>query len=215
MGSAAASGGYWIATAADEIWAAPTTLTGSIGIFGAFATFEESLAKLGVHNDGVGTNQLSDAFNASRALNPQLSAAMQQITESGYRVFLDKVAKGRKMSLEAVEKIAQGRVWTGESAHKLGLVDKLGNLDDAVGSAAKLAGLSDYGVIHLDKPLTAREKLIRRLNRLIVSWMPSAATLPRNDGLSLLQDMWADLTPLHQLNDPNGVYAYCLTCRSD
>lgn len=215
MGSAAASGGYWIATAATEIWAAPTSITGSIGIFGAFATFEESLAKLGVFNDGVGTNQISDAFYPTRALNPKISAAMQLITERGYRVFLDKVAQGRNLSLDEVEKIAQGRVWTGSSAHKLGLVDKLGNLDDAVGSAARLAGLTDYGITHLDKPLTAREKLIRRLNRLIKSRMNLAAPLPVNDGLAVFKEMWTDLTPLQQLNDPNGVYAYCLTCRSD
>ena len=204
MGSAAASGGYWIATAASEIWASPTTITGSIGIFGAFATFEESLAKLGVHNDGVGTNQMADAFIPTRALNPQLSAAMQQITERGYRVFLEKVANGRGMSLEAVEQIAQGRVWTGSRAQKLGLVDKLGNLEAAVESAAALAGLSDYSVIALDKPLTTREKLIRSLNRLIESRVPSKPSSSSSDGLKLLREMWTDFSPLQQLNDPIG-----------
>lgn len=215
MGSAAASGGYWIATAASEIWASPTTITGSIGIFGAFATFEESLAKLGVYNDGVGTNQMADAFIPTRALNPKLSAAMQQITERGYRVFLEKVADGRGMSLEAVEQIAQGRVWTGSRAQKLGLVDKLGDLEAAVESAAALAGLSDYSVIALDKPLTTREKLIRGLNRLIESRLPSRTSPASNDGLKLLREVWTDFSSLQQLNDPRGIYAYCLPCRFD
>jgi protease-4 len=211
MGSAAASGGYWIATAADEIWASPTTLTGSIGIFGAFATFEESLAKIGIHNDGVGTHAFSDAFIASRSMNPELAAAMQQLTERGYRLFLEKVVDGRGLSMEAVEKIAEGRVWTGNRAQKIGLVDRLGDLEDAIGSAAQLAGLSDFSVVILDQPLSAREKLIRGLNRMVRSADPE----PRLESLKVLRDIWIDLTPLLQMNDPNGIYAYCLPCRSE
>ena len=213
MGSAAASGGYWIATAADEIWALPTTLTGSIGIFGAFVTFEETLAKLGVHNDGVGTNRISDAFIPSRALNPQLKAAIQQMTERGYRLFLERVAEGRDMAPAAVEKIAEGRVWSGSRARELGLVDQLGDLEEAVKSAAKLAGFDDYSVASLDHPPTARERLIRHLTRLIAGQSRSSG--PPASGISLLQKIWTDLTPLQQLNDPNGVYAYCLPCRSE
>ena len=215
MGSAAASGGYWIATAANEIWASPTTLTGSIGIFGAFATFEESLSRIGVHNDGVGTNTFSDAFIASRAMNPEVASAMQQITERGYRVFLEKVVEGRGMAMETVEQIAEGRVWTGSSAKKIGLVDQLGDLEAAIGSAAQLAGLSDYSTITLDKPLSAREKLIRSLNRLVESGARSAAPAPSVGSLRVLRDIWIDLTPLRQMNDPNGIYAYCLPCRSE
>jgi len=211
MGSAAASGGYWIATAADEIWASPTTLTGSIGIFGAFATFEESLAKIGIHNDGVGTHAFSDAFIASRSMNPELASAMQQLTERGYRLFLEKVVDGRGLSMEAVEKIAEGRVWTGSRAQKIGLVDRLGDLEDAIGSAAQLAGLSDFSVVILDQPLSAREKLIRGLNRMVRSADPE----PRLESLKVLRDIWIDLTPLLQMNDPNGIYAYCLPCRSE
>ena len=215
MGSAAASGGYWIATAADEIWASPTTLTGSIGIFGAFATFEESLAKIGIHNDGVGTHAFSDAFIASRSMNPELASAMQQLTERGYRLFLEKVVDGRGLSMEAVEKIAEGRVWTGSRAQKIGLVDRLGDLEDAIGSAAQLAGLSDFSVVILDQPLSAREKLIRGLNRMVRSVHRSVDPEPRLESLKVLRDIWIDLTPLLQMNDPNGIYAYCLPCRSE
>jgi protease-4 len=215
MGSAAASGGYWIATAADEIWASPTTLTGSIGIFGAFATFEESLAKIGIHNDGVGTHAFSDAFIASRSMNPELAAAMQQLTERGYRLFLEKVVDGRGLSMETVEKIAEGRVWTGSRAQKIGLVDRLGDLEDAIGSAAQLAGLSDFSVVILDQPLSAREKLIRGLNRMVRSVHRSVDPEPRLERLKVLRDVWIDLTPLLQMNDPNGIYAYCLPCRSE
>jgi protease-4 len=215
MGSAAASGGYWIATAANEIWASPTTLTGSIGIFGAFATFEESLARIGVHNDGVGTNAFSDAFIASRSMNPELASAIQQLTERAYRMFLEKVVDGRGMAMETVEQIAEGRVWTGSRAQKIGLVDDLGDLEDAIGAAAQLAGLSDYSVAVLEKPLSAREKFIRGLNRMVHSDLRSADPKPRLERLKVLRDIWVDLTPLLQMNDPNGIYAYCLPCRSD
>ena len=121
MGSVAASGGYWIASAADEIWASPTTITGSIGIFGAFVTFENSLDSLGIHSDGVGTTNLADAFDPSRPLNPLIKDAWQQMIEHGYIRFIERVAEGRAMPPEDVEKIAQGRVWSGATAVKIGL----------------------------------------------------------------------------------------------
>jgi protease-4 len=215
MGSAAASGGYWIATAANQIWASPTTLTGSIGIFGAFATFEDSLARIGIYNDGVGTNAFSDAFIASRAMNPELASAIQQLTERGYRMFLEKVVDGRGLAMETVEQIAEGRVWTGSRAQKIGLVDNLGDLEDAIGAAAQLAGLKEYSVAILEQPLSAREKFIRGLNRMVQSGLRSADPEPKLERLKVLRDIWVDLTPLLQMNDPNGIYAYCLPCRSD
>ncbi|HWR92054.1 MAG TPA: signal peptide peptidase SppA, partial [Desulfobacterales bacterium] len=111
MGSVAASGGYWIATGAEEIWAAPTTVTGSIGIFSAFPTFERSLETLGVFNDGIGTTQLADAFNPSRPMNALVADALTKIMDQSYRTFLSRVAEGRKMSPDAVERVAEGRVW--------------------------------------------------------------------------------------------------------
>ena len=159
MSSIAASGGYWIASAANEIWAAPTTITGSIGIYSAVATFEKSLDYLGVHNDGVGTTRVADAFDTARPLNPIVADSMEQVIQHNYQRFIKTVSEGRNLTLQDVEKIAQGRVWAGKTAKELGLVDQFGNLQDAVQSAANMANLKDYDVIYLEQPLTAREKL--------------------------------------------------------
>jgi protease IV len=100
MSSVAASGGYWIATAADEIWASPTTITGSIGIFSAFPTFEKALDAIGIRNDGVGTTRLADAFNPYRPMNPLLAQSLEQLMQQGYRIFIDRVAAGRNMTTQ-------------------------------------------------------------------------------------------------------------------
>ncbi|RME63304.1 MAG: signal peptide peptidase SppA, partial [Alphaproteobacteria bacterium] len=141
MGSVAASGGYWIAASADEIWAAPTTITGSIGIFGFIPTFERSLDAIGVHADGVGTTALAGQFALTRPLGEDARAIVQLAVEDGYRKFLAIVAEGRHMTAADIDAIAQGRVWAGETAHRLGLVDHLGNLQEAVDAAARLANL--------------------------------------------------------------------------
>jgi protease-4 len=212
MGSIAASGGYWIATAADEIWASPTTITGSIGIFGAFATFEKSLASLGIYSDGVGTTKLADALDPSRPINPLVKDTMQQIIEQGYRRFIQLVAQGRNMAPEEVEKIAQGRVWSGQTAVKLGLVDKLGSLQDAVREAANKAGLRDYEATYIEKPLTARELFIQQLNRFLFSLIDDSALDDLHLPSRLLSYFGSELEQMMRLNDPRGMYAYCLTC---
>ncbi|MBT8367366.1 MAG: signal peptide peptidase SppA [Deltaproteobacteria bacterium] len=215
MGSVAASGGYWIASAADQIWAAPTTITGSIGIYSAFPTFEKSLGSLGIHNDGVGTTRLADAFDTARPINPILADSMEQTIQHSYHSFIHKVSEGRNMAPQDVEKIAQGRVWAGETALELGLVDAIGNLQDAVQSAAEMIDLEDYDVIYVEQSLTAREKMIRRLNRFLTGvfnsiWghtVPPAVRVYRSIGFELERVM--------ELNDPKGVYAYCLICDVD
>jgi len=212
MGSVAASGGYWIASAADEIWASPTTITGSIGIFGAFATFEKSLDSLGIHSDGVGTTKLADAFDPSRPLNPLVKDAWQQMIEHGYHRFIKRVADGRNMAPEDVEKIAQGRVWSGAAALKIGLVDKLGSLQEAVAAAASRANLSEYEISYIQKPLTSREKLIESLNRILYSFVRDSALNDLNPSFSVFKDIGDDVEHVMQLNDPLGLYAYCLTC---
>jgi protease-4 len=212
MGSVAASGGYWIASAADEIWASPTTITGSIGIFGAFATFEKSLDSLGIHSDGVGTTKLADAFDPSRPLNPLVKDAWQQMIEHGYHRFIKRVAEGRNMAPEDVEKIAQGRVWSGAAALKIGLVDKLGSLQEAVAAAASRANLSEYEISYIQKPLTSREKLIESLNRILYSFVRDSALNDLNSSFSAFKDIGDDIEHVMQLNDPLGLYAYCLTC---
>jgi protease-4 len=213
MGSVAASGGYWIASGADEIWAAPTTITGSIGIFSAFPTFERSLQALGISNDGVGTTRLADAFNPNRPMNSLMADAMNQFMEQGYRTFIARVAEGRNMTTEAVRTVAEGRVWAGQSALEKGLIDSLGGLEAAIESAAKRAGLETYAVDYLQQPLTRRERLLKELNefftRMIVKALGSVVPEPAAVMKALADTAFDDLL---KLNDPKGLYAFCLNC---
>jgi len=154
MGSLAASGGYWVSTAGDMIFAEPNTITGSIGIFGIVPTFENSLKKIGVTADGVKSTPLSGQPDVYGGTSPQIDAIFQAGIESGYREFLARVAASRHMTPERVNEIAQGRVWDGGTARQIGLVDRFGGLNDAVAEAARRAGL-DPGKVHaeyLEKP---------------------------------------------------------------
>ncbi len=161
MGSVAASGGYWISTASDEIWASPTTITGSIGIFAAIPTFERTLSDhLGIRVDGVGTTALSGALRPDRALRPEIGVIIQSSIDKGYRDFLQRVAEARGMTSEEVNKIARGRVWSGEDAHAINLIDHLGELDQAISSAAKLAGLETYSVRYIEKELDWSDRVL-------------------------------------------------------
>jgi protease-4 len=212
MSSVAASGGYWISSIADEIWASPTTITGSIGIYGAFVTLDKSLDSLGIHSDGVGTTQLADAFDPARPLNTIIADSLQQIIENNYRRFVQVVAEGRNLEPQNVEKIAQGRVWAGITARKLGLVDKFGNLQDAIQSAANMATLEEYDVIYIEQDLTAREKLIRRLNQFLVGVFSSSIGQISHPVVQLYGNFDRELKQIIEFNDPRGIYAYCLMC---
>ena len=160
MGDLAASGGYYISASADEIWANPATITGSIGIFGAFPTFEKTLQKVGVNVDGVGTTNLSGQLRVDRPLGEDAKVLLQSTIDHGYEEFLARVADGRKKTRDEVHAIAQGRVWVGVDALKNGLVDKLGLFDEAVKSAAKRAKLGDdYDVERIEPELTWAESL--------------------------------------------------------
>jgi len=141
MGDVAASGGYWISMNADRIYADPSTITGSIGIFGLFPTLDRSLGKLGVHTDGVATAKYAGAFDLTRALDPGVATTVQAVIEKGYRDFTGRVANARGKSVEQIDSIAQGRVWSGAQAKDRGLVDAFGNLGDAVADAASRAKL--------------------------------------------------------------------------
>lgn len=153
MGGMAASGGYYISSGANKIFAEPTTLTGSIGIFGMFPDMSELITqKVGVKFDVVKTNALSDLGTMSRAMNAEEGQLMQSMVERGYETFTGRVAMGRKMKIERVKEIAEGRVWTGEQAKELGLVDKLGNLDAAIKAAAELAKVEDYNRVNYPEP---------------------------------------------------------------
>ena len=148
MGDYAASGGYYISCAADCIVADPTTLTGSIGIFGMFPNMENLLNdKLGLHFETVKTNANADMGNMTRSFNTNEKVAMQKYINQGYKLFVQRCAEGRGMSVEAIEKIAEGRVWTGATAKELGLVDELGGLDKALEIAAQKAGVESYSTI--------------------------------------------------------------------
>ncbi len=212
MGSVAASGGYWIAAPADKIWATPTTITGSIGIWGAFPTFEKSLKSLGITSDGVGTTKLSDAFDPSRPMNDLVSQSMQQIIEQGYRRFIQRVAESRNMQPEMVEKIAQGRVWAGTTAKELGLVDEIGSMQDAIRAVAERVGLKDYEITYIAQPLTTRERLIKRINRFLVGIF--VALKVSDHPLKRLYDHFVetDIDYILRADDPAGLYAYCLNC---
>ncbi|MEO6326318.1 MAG: signal peptide peptidase SppA [Thermoanaerobaculia bacterium] len=221
MGSVAASGGYWISTASDEIWSSPDTITGSIGIFGMFPTVEKPLAKyLGVHVDGVGTTRLSGALRLDRTMSPEVARMFQAGIDRGYRDFLSRVAEARKMTTEDVDKIARGRVWSGTDAHERKLVDKLGSLPDAIASAGRLAGLpKDHRVWYVEKEKSLKEMLLTdamkgqaRLARALGVADPAASETERPFVPAVVRAVAQDLgetARLLALNDPHGVYAYC------
>ena len=212
MSSTAASGGYYIASAADEIWAAPTTLTGSIGVFAAIPTFQGTLDKLGLHSDGVGTTRLSGQFRLDRELGPDAKAILQAGVENAYRQFLERVAKSRDKSADQIDKVAQGRVWAGADAKQRGLVDKLGTLEEAIKAAAERAKLgAQYEVRYLDPELTWQQSLA-------MEFRSRAATLaaklgfaaPRPDLLQrVLDPLERELARWARFNDPKNLYSYC------
>ncbi len=205
MGSVAASGGYWIATPADEIWAAPATLTGSIGIFAAIPTFEESLARLGVYNDGVGSTALSGSTDLTRPINPQLAQALQLTLERGYRRFLEVVAAGRGLEMSQVSQAAEGRVFTAAQARDLGLVDQIGHLDEAVAAAASQAGLTDYSV----QTITRSDSMVNSILEMLRE--NGARMLISQSGWARLQEILSpfkqSLTGLALFDDPQRLYA--------
>src|SRR5690606_13956386 len=143
MGDLAASGGYWISMDADRIYADPSTITGSIGIFGLVPNFTRTLDKIGVHTDGVGTTRYAGAFDVTRPLDPDVARVIQAVIDKGYADFIGKVAEARPRKVEEIDAVARGRVWSGAQALERGLVDAMGGLSDAVADAATRAGLED------------------------------------------------------------------------
>ncbi len=214
MGTYAASGGYWISANADEIWARPTTITGSIGIFGFIPTIERTLDWAGIHRDGVGTTELAGAFDTGRALSQPIKDIIQANIENGYRRFLNLVATGRDMTVDQVDEIAQGRVWSGLKAKELGLVDNLGSLKDAIASAAKRAELDEgsYDVWFVKRELSETEKFMAELfkNASVQSLIEDIDTPALNTPADkILLQIQTDLQQLKQFNDPNHAYVHC------
>jgi protease-4 len=211
MGDVAASGGYWISMNANRIVAEPNTITGSIGIFGMYYTVPGTLAKLGIASDGVATGPMAGAFDVTRPLDPRVGAVIQAIIDKGYRDFVGSVATARGKSFDAIDAIAQGRVWTGRQAQQRGLVDQLGGLGDAVADAARLAGLgTDYPVRYQEAPLSAFERFLLglRQNATVVALQGYGVHLPA--WLARVDAVAPDLALLGraEAGRPN-VYAYC------
>lgn len=208
MGSMAASGGYWISASADEIWAAPTTITGSIGIFGMIMTFEDSLSALGIHTDGVATTDMA-GLSVKRGISNGAADMIQTAIENGYSKFINLVASERNMSTEDVDSIAQGRVWSGLKAHEIGLVDQLGYYNDAIDSAAKMANLSTYSVEIVKKKLTPMEKFFTEIFATVQAYIPKQ----EKTGLyKYIGHVVQQIQSWTSLNDPMGAYIYCLEC---
>ncbi|PVQ33417.1 signal peptide peptidase SppA [Salmonella enterica subsp. enterica serovar Agona] len=212
MGGMAASGGYWISTPANYIVASPSTLTGSIGIFGVINTVENSLSSIGVHSDGVSTSPLAD-ISMTKALSPEVQQMMQLSIEYGYKRFITLVADARKRTPEQIDKIAQGHVWTGEGAKANGLVDSLGDFDDAVAKAAELAKLKQWHLDYYQDEPTVLDMVMDSMTGSVRAMLPEAiqAMLPA-PLVSAANTVKAEGDKLAAFNDPQNRYAFCLTC---
>jgi len=212
MGDLAASGGYYISASADEIWAHPATITGSIGIFGAIPTFQNTLSKIGVSVDGVGTTNLSGQLRLDRALGEDAKKMLQATIEHGYEEFLARVASGRKKTRDEVDAVAQGRVWIGTDAIDKGLVDHLGLFDEAVKAAAKRSAIEgDYEVERIEPPLSWAESLALQIKVWfavnvvgdVISHGPLAQLSQRVEPLQRELDRWS------RMNSRDYRYVYC------
>lgn len=210
MGGVAASGGYWVASAADHIVASSTTLTGSIGVFGVVKTYEKTLAHIGVHTDGVATSPMVDA-SISKPLPSSLSQFLQISVEKNYRDFIELVATARRKTFAEVDAIAQGRVWLGVDAYQNGLVDQLGDFDDAVAKATELAKLEKYHLHWLvPQPSTWLEHLTGVESARLINAVPTQLSTP------LLQTVVERSLPqlMNYFVDPLGIFAFCDDCQS-
>jgi protease-4 len=211
MSTYAASGGYYIAAAANQIFASPTTLTGSIGVFSVIPTFQRTLEKFGVKVDGIGTTPIAGDMRLDRALTPATRQILQTSVDHAYAEFLLRVGEGRKKSVEEVDKIAQGRVWDGSDAQRVGLVDHLGGLKDATEAAAKLAELGgDFDVDYVELELSLREELMMQFRSEAVRLGRLAGLLAApSEAEAVLDPLLEQARAIARLNDPRGLYAYC------
>ena len=208
MGGAAASGGYWIAAAADEIWAMPSTITGSIGVFSAFPTFEGLFDYVGATVDGVGTTTMAGSLDPSRPLDENSERIFQAVVDGIYREFLTLVAAARHMTVDEVDAIAGGKVWIGRQAKEIGLVDQLGSLDDAIASAAALAQVESYEAKRFGTPITPQQLFLEELGSSFGISMPQTL----GSAVSWLAPIREPLMMMTQWKDPKHVYLQCLDC---
>jgi protease-4 len=212
MSSVAASGGYWISVSTDRIFAEPSTITGSIGIFGMLATFENSFNYLGVNSDGVSTTELV-GISPTRPLAEGYKSLLQMNIERGYKRFISLVAEERGMSLEDVDNVAQGRVWVGSQALDIGLVDELGGLEEAVAYVAQMAKLDDFKKVYIERQLSEDEQMWANLlnnasglmSGLNINFEPSPL-------MKLAKNVDEQTKFLTELNDPMATYVLCVEC---
>jgi protease-4 len=216
MGSVAASGGYWISMAADEVFADRSTVTGSIGVFAMLPTAEKVGDKLGIHTGGVTTTWLADAYNPLRSLDPRFTSVVQSMIDRVYVDFTSKAAAARKTSVEKIDEVGQGRVWTGLQAKERGLVDTIGGMSEALQSAAKRAKLgSDYRVAYIERPVSPFEKALMAFGvsagtvlRIQVNLGLAPAVLPG----TALSEVQKELSFLNQLTAGQSPYAAITHC---
>jgi len=203
MGSYAASGGYWISAYGDRIFAEPTTITGSIGVFGVQFDVKKLTGDFGLTFDTVKTGKFGDIISISRPKTPEELAVFQKMVDWIYGEFVAKVAEARKLKLEVVQEIAQGRVWSGTEAKKLGLVDELGGLDAAITYAAAQAKLGpNYRLVEYPRP----KELFEAVQDLLEKFTPNNAKAP-GIAVQLAQKLESEVKVLRSFNDPQGVYA--------
>jgi protease-4 len=214
MSSVAASGGYWIAVGADRVFASPTTITGSIGIFGMFPTYQRTAEYLGIANDGVGSTPLAGQLRPDRAMTDETKRLFQLVIEEGYDDFIGRVATYRGMEKSEVDAVGQGRVWTGSDALDHGLVDELGGFEEAVAFAAELVDLpdDDYGRKWIRTELSPTEQMIVDMLGTVRNFGLQLDFLQSRPGSleKIAGRIEQALVPLTRFDDPKGVYAHCL-----
>lgn len=213
MSSTAASGGYYIAMNADEIWASPTTLTGSIGVFAILPTLEHTLAKIGIHTDGIGTTPLAGAFNLQRSLNNDQRELLQLSVDHEYKQFIGKVSAARGKTVDAIDAVAQGRVWAGTDAKEQGLIDNVGSFQDAIDAAAKRANLGNkYRLDYIEPRVSWRQAFANEIHmlagRAVRAIAPEQATFTQT--LAKLSPLEAELKRIARFTNPRNAYYYCM-----
>lgn len=212
MSSLAASGGYYISMSADEIWASETTISGSIGVGAVFPTFQRSLEALGINIDGFGMSPFAGQLSPVRELGDDARQLMEVSVKSAYDLFIGKVAEARQLDLAKVDELARGRVWIGTDALELGLVDQLGTLDDAIESAAALAGLPEdsWGIVYVEKELSIGEQLLLQYARLLQKMFSYSDPGSASGLLRIFGSLPAELELLKEWNDPRGIFYHCM-----
>ena len=211
MGDVAASGGYWMAMAADEVWASPATITGSIGVYGMLPTFGATLDKIGVHTDGFGTTEMAGKLRLDMPLDPGIARVFQSSTDRIYQQFISLVAKARGKTVEEVNEVAQGQVWSGEQAAERGLIDKTGTFQDAIKASARIAGLGDnYQIEWIEPEQSALDRFFMDFMSSAVSKLNISVSKPAGLPVSWLQSMLDDLQFITAQQGKFTIAAHCL-----